>query len=123
MLLKIPSAAAFAGCSPDFVRRLLKKGAGKELGRVPDGRIRADVLKTLVTTLRSHNRRGRRFGTRFLFRLSPYKKPPSDDWRVSRVLVHLGEIQSAESAYVIVETAYQRYKDLGGVTPAESPKT
>ena len=122
MRLAIPSAAAFAGCSPDYVRRLLKKDKMNELCLLPNRTIRADLLKKLINALRSRPRRGRRFGTRFLFRLPPYRKPPSDDWRVSRVLVHLGEIQSAEAAYTIMETAFQRYQDLGGVTPAGSPK-
>jgi len=121
--LTISAAATYAGCSRRYVERLLKTDFAKELKRQPDGTIEAEMLKKLCRFLSSRRRPGRRFGTKFLFRLPPYRKSPADDWRLSRVLAHLGEIRSAEAVFTIMDTAFKKYNDLGGITPAGSPKT
>ena len=52
---------------------------------------------------------------------TPYS--PADEWRLSRVLAQLGEIRSVKYVEIIMLTALQKYKALGGTTPAGSPKT
>jgi len=121
--LTITAAATYAGCSRRYVERLLKTDFAKELKRQPDGTIEAEQLKKLCRFLSGRRRPGRRFGTKFLFRLPPYRKSPADEWRLSRVLAQLGEIRSVKYVEIIMLTALQKYKALGGTTPAGSPKT
>jgi len=102
------------------VERLLK---AKQLKRLPDGTIEGDQLKAVCQFLSNCRRPGRRFGTKFLFRLPPYRKSPADEWRLSRVLAQLGEIQSVKYVEIIMLTALQKYKALGGTTPAGATPT
>ncbi|NDE18319.1 hypothetical protein EBZ80_25730 [bacterium] len=116
--MPISSAAAYAGCSRRYVERLLKTDFAKDLERKPDGTIRADQLKGLCDFLSNCRRRGRRFGTKFLFRLPPTRKGPTDEWRMHRSLKHLGEMSDPNLVQKVMLTALARYKALGGTMPA-----
>ena len=125
MRLPITAAAAWACCSRRYVERFLKryKDAKSHLDWRPDGTIDARNLVKVVKDFANLKRPGRRFGTRYLFQLPPYRKAPDDGWRMNRILTHLGKLRDPKMLEIIILISEKQLAARGGITPAGSPKT
>ena len=124
MRLPLTAAAAWACCSRRYVERLLKRyrDAKTDLDLQPDGTIAARKLAGVVKHFANKKRRGRRFGTRYLFQLPPYRKAPDDGWRMNRILAHIGKLQDPKLLDIIILISENQLAARGGVTPGGSPK-
>jgi len=123
--LPLTAAAAWACCSRRYVERFLKryKDAKTDLDWRPDGTIDARNLAGVVQHFANKKRRGRRFGTRYLFQLPPYRKTPDDSWRMNRILAHIGKLRDPKMLDIIILISEKQLAARGGNTPAGLPKT
>ena len=118
MRLPLTAAAAWACCSRRYVERFLKryKDAKSHLDWRPDGTIDARNLVKVVRDFANLKRPGRRFGTRYLFQLPPYRKTPDDSWRMNRILAHIGKLRDPNMLDIIILISEKQLAARRGIT-------
>jgi len=122
-MLKIASAAVYAGCSKRYVERVLASG-GEQTVYTTSGskvfliqrdaarRIDADILRQLVIArMKEPFRPGRKIATRYrIKRVSGVKqvRERGDVWRLERALTLIRGIKDNESLDIIGRAALER---------------